>query len=115
MTHSFPNRRASDLEQGVKQTENQQQHQRHDDREPCRGRLQLFKGTAVLDVITAWQFGFSIDAGAKIIDETAQVTVAHVGGDNRTPLAVLAADLIGSSGERYFCQDRKSTRLNSSH
>src|SRR3546814_16184456 len=38
----------------------------------------------------------SVDLPPQLLDELAQVAIAHVGRDHHAPLAILAADLVGA-------------------
>src|SRR3546814_11535350 len=79
----------------------------------------LFRsGAAIRQPVTGRQVHLRLDRLLRRFDEAAEVAAANVRGDHEAALAILAADLVGAWRDfqrRDLAQDRKSTRLNSSH
>src|SRR3546814_16998344 len=85
---------------------------------PYTTLFRSLEGAAIRQPVTGRQVHLRLDRLLRRFDEAAEVAAANVRGDHEAALAILAADLVGAWRDfqrRDLAQDRKSTRLNSSH
>jgi hypothetical protein len=80
------------------QQEDQQEADRHDDREPLLGRDEVLVLPAPHEPLPGGELDLR-HLRLRLVDERAQVAAAHVALHDDAPLAVLAADLVDALGD----------------